>query len=253
MDGQVQQADARGRAVVTASDIAARLDSRLYAAEFTGDELRQGCGTAVREGVGAVITLPERVEEAAPTLHGSAVGLATVLAWHTPDSDRLTLEGIRLQAMDLVAKGATEVAYLITRERLHYGDGREVADHIAHLVDTLTPLGARVRTILATDDLTDEQIVRTCGDVAAAGAWMVHGGSWRGRRTGLTQLELMRAELPRHVLLKWTHPVKHLATLLLAMSLGVDRFNGDVDELLRHAKRAEWLAPLSIPVAGMDY
>lgn len=140
---------------------------------------------------------------------------------------------------------------MVTRERLQHGD--EVADHVAQLVERTAGQGARVRAILATDDLTDDEIGRACHGLAAAGTWMVQGGSWRARRTGLSQLELMRAELPSRVLLKWTDPVKNIGTLLLALSMGVDRFNCDVDQMLADARRSEWLAPLTIPAAGIDY
>lgn len=44
-----------------------------------------------------------------------------------------------------------------------------------------------------------------------------------------------------------------LGTALLCISMGVDRFNGDVDQLLADAARAEWLGPLTIPLEGYDY
>jgi len=70
---------------------------------------------------------------------------------------------------------------------------------------------------------------------------------------GESYVETIRAALPPEVLVKWTEPIKAVSTMLLCMSLGVDRFNCDVDQILSDAKRAEWLAPLTIPAKGLDY
>ncbi|GAA2503272.1 hypothetical protein [Terrabacter carboxydivorans] len=55
------------------------------------------------------------------------------------------------------------------------------------------------------------------------------------------------------MLLKWVNPVTSLAMLLLAKAEGVDRFNADVTEVLREASRHASLAPLLVPLAGLDY
>lgn len=241
------------RDVITVAELATRLDKRLYTRGATEAGVHDGCVAALRQGVAAVITLPEHLEVASAVLDGSAVGLATAVGWHRRDEERLQAGEVVAEAQDLMGRGATEVAYIATAARLEPDDGQQVADHVAELVETATAGGVRVRTILATDDLTDEQIRRTCRDVAAAGAWMVQGGSWRARRAGLSRVEVIRAALPPEVLVKWTEPVGAVSKLLLCISLGVDRFNGDVDQLLSDASRAERLAPLTIPAAGVDY
>ena len=181
------------------------------------------------------------------------MGLVAALSWYERDTDRLDGDAMQAEAETLVQHGATQVAYVITKARLEQGAGREVVDQVRRLVETVAPMGARVRTLIATEELTDEEIRQTCREVASAGVWMVQGGSWRGKRTGLTQVEVIRASVPAEVLVKWTEPIRSLSTMLLCMSMGVDRFNCDVDQILADAKLAEWLAPLTIPVAGVDY
>lgn len=241
------------REVITVAELAARLEKRLYAASITEAGVREGCVAAARQKVAAVITRPEHLEVAAAVLEGSGVGLATAVSWHGRDNERLDGDEVVAEAKDLARRGATELAYIVTAVRLEHDEGREVAQHVRAMVEAVGPLGVRVRTIVATEDLTDGEICRTCGDAAAAGAAMVQGGSWRAGRAGLSQIETIRAALPPEVLVKWTDPVKAVSTMLLCISLGVDRFNCDVDQLLADAARAEWLAPLTIPAKGLDY
>lgn len=117
----------------------------------------------------------------------------------------------------------------------------------------MTDRDVRVRVILDTEELTSQRITMTCAQVVEAGAWMVQGGSWRGPRTGFTQVALMRKALGPDVLLKWTQPVRSLETMLLCVAEGVGRFNGDVDLLMAAAQRGTELGPLSVPLAGTDY
>ncbi|WP_156400022.1 hypothetical protein [Phycicoccus sp. Soil748] len=241
------------RTVISAAELATRLDKRLYASGITDSAVHQGCVAAVRQGVAAVITRPEHLELASDVLRGSGVGLATAIRWHGRDDELLVVDDVVKEAESLVGSGATEVAYIITPARLEPEEGRQVANHVAKVVETVVPRGAKVRTIMASEDLTEDEIQRTCQQVAAAGAWMVQGGSWRPGRTGLNHVETIRAALPPEVLVKWTEPIRALSTMLLCMSLGVDRFNCDVDQILSDARRAEWLAPLTIPAKGLDY
>jgi deoxyribose-phosphate aldolase len=241
------------RQVITIADLAARLDKALYSTDLSAAALQNGCREATRQGVAGVLVRPDQLEVASAAVEGSGVGVVTALGWYQRDTDRLDGDTMQADAEDFVRRGATEVAYVITKARLAPRGGQEVVDQVRRLVETVAPLGARVRTLIATEELTDEEIRRTCQEMAAAGVWMVQGGSWRGRRTGLSQVEVIRASVPAEVLVKWTEPIRSLSTLLLCMSMGVDRFNCDVDQILGDAKRAEWLAPLTIPVAGVDY
>lgn len=238
---------------VHVADLAARMDKRLYTPELTEVDVRAGAAQALQQGVGAVLTRPEHLEAAAEVLQGSSVGLATALAWYTDDSERLDGDAVKSEAADLVNRGATEVAYSVTKARLSHHDGREVSEHVALMTQAVTSLGARARVVIGTEDLSDDEISRTCSSMAEAGAWMVQGGSWRGHRAALGQIETIRAALPQEVLVKWTSPVRTISTMLLCISMGVDRFNCDVDTMLADATRSEWLGPLLLPIPGVDY
>ena len=241
------------RQVITLAELAARLDKALYSTDMSIGAVEDGCREAIRQGVASVLVRPDQLGVASSALEGSGVAVVSALSWYERDTDRLDGDAMQAEAETLVQHGATQVAYVITKARLAHRAGREVFDQVRRLVQTVTPMGVKVRTLIATEELTDEEVRRTCREVAAAGVWMVQGGSWRGRRTGLSQVEVIRASVPAEVLVKWTEPMRSLSTVLLCMSMGVDRFNCDVDQILADAKRAEWQAPLTIPVPGIDY
>lgn len=242
-----------GRRVLTSVELAGHLDHRLYGDELGDDDVRDGCALASRIGCAAVLVRPEHVRLAAEQVAGGSVGVATALGWYRPDTDRFTTADMLAEAATLMDAGASELAIVATKPRLLPAGGHELADQVAALVEALTPHAARVRVVLDTANLSVEEMRTTCRHSAQAGAWMVQGGSWRGQRTGLSQMSLLRAALEPSVLLKWTEPVKSVDSLLLCIGLGVDRFNADSEKLVADAARAERDGPLTVPVAGVDY
>ncbi|MGZ4553618.1 MAG: hypothetical protein ACXVXQ_09040 [Mycobacteriaceae bacterium] len=128
-----------------------------------------------------------------------------------------------------------------------------MADQVTIVAEAVGRHAARVRLLLDTTSMTEAKISSCCARVAAAGAHLVQGGTFRGDRTGFSHIELMRAALPPAVLLKWTHPISTLETMLVCIALGVDRFNGDPAALLAAAQRSAATAPLTLPKQGLDF
>lgn len=249
---QAMNARMRSRRVLSVPDVAAHLDHRLYCMPLTQEAHRQGCADAVREGFAAVICRPERVADAAKNLAGTGVSVASAVGWDTPDCVALDTTAMLDEALMLAGQGVNEVALVGTRGRMD-GGGTAFARQTAALVADMARREVRVRVILDTEHLGREHIVMACRQASDVGVWMVQGGSWRGQRTGFTQLEMMRGALGAGVLLKWTQPVRSLDTMLLCIAEGVGRFNADVDQLMAAARRSAARGPLSVPLPGIDY
>jgi deoxyribose-phosphate aldolase len=107
--------------------------------------------------------------------------------------------------------------------------------------------------VLDTDRQTPAATAAACELLGSTGAWLVQGGSWRGGRTSLSRIQLMRAALPDQVRLKWTLPVRTLDSMMIGIAEGVDLFNGDAKELLDDAARRVSVRPLLVPLRGVDY
>jgi deoxyribose-phosphate aldolase len=128
-----------------------------------------------------------------------------------------------------------------------------IREQVCAVVEVVTPRGASLRVLLNITGITRPQVGDYSAAAAHGGASLVQGGSFRGDRATFTQIEAMRDALPVAVLLKWTQPVRSVEMMLVAMALGVDRFNGDVPALLTSAKRSSEWGPLMLPIYGVDF
>jgi deoxyribose-phosphate aldolase len=243
----------RERQVLSVRAVAARLEHRLYTTEPTREGVENGCELAIRHGLSSVIVPPEMVPMVGLHLAGTSVGLTTLLGWRNGEVEPLAATALRAEAGRLVAEGATDVGVLATVERLGADHGRRFANEVISLVDVVQACGARVRVVLDTEGLTPAATTAACELLGATGAWLVQGGSWRGGRTGLSRIQLMRAALPDEVRLKWALPVRTLDSMMIGIAEGVDLYNGDPQSLLDDAAHRVSARPLLVPVRGVDY
>ena len=233
-------------------DVAARLEHRLYDSYQSRQALHEACAFAVRHGISAVIARPGAVPTVAPQLAGTSVGLVTVPGWRSGGVERLSTEALLAEARSLASQGATDLGMLVGADRLVTARGRRLRDDVSTLVGAMRPRDVRVRVVLDTDGLTPHATAAACELLGTTGVWLVQGGSWRGARTGLARIQLMRAALPDGLKLKWTFPVRSLDSMMVCLAEGVDLFNGDAPTLLKEAARRIAIGPLAVPVKGVD-
>jgi deoxyribose-phosphate aldolase len=240
------------REVVTRESLADALEHRLYGAHVDQGEVRRGCDYAAEVGVAAVLCRPEHVAIAARRLLGSGTATVTPLALHDAALQR-DPAALAREALELVAAGADQVALTVEPGLDRQGCLHLVSEQVAAVVEAVTPQGGKVRVLLNPTHAT-KHLVRACTTlVGTRGPTLVQGGSFRGSRATFSQVEAMRHALPADVLLKWAEPVRSVEMMLLCMSLGVGRFNGDIPMLLAAAKRSSQLGPLMLPIYGVDF
>jgi deoxyribose-phosphate aldolase len=244
----------RVRETETVRSLAARLEHRLHWKDVDEEQLASGCRFALDHGLAVVLCRPEHVTRAANHLAGSSVGVVTALGFHDASSQRQPPTVLAEEAALLAEQGADEVSLVAA-------PGTTVDAGVDLLVEQLLAVrgalasveGTSLRVLLNTSGMSNDEVARASQAMADAGARLVQGGSFRGDRTPFHQVEAMRAALPAHVLLKWTQPVRSVETMLLCIALGVDRFNGEPSDLLADAARKARIAPLSVPISGIDF
>jgi deoxyribose-phosphate aldolase len=241
------------RRPLTVEDVASRLEHRLYLSAQTREAVDGGCAFAVSQGLSSVIALPEVVPTVAGHLAGTSVGVVTIPGWRDGNVERLATGALLTEAERLADGGATDLGMLADAERLGVDDGRGLGHDVSALVDAMRARAVRVRVVLDTDGLTPEATAAACEMLGATGVWLVQGGSWRGARTGLTRIQLMRSVLPDGVKLKWTFPVRSLDSMIICIAEGVDLFNGEPQVLVADAARRLANGPLLVPVKGVDF
>jgi deoxyribose-phosphate aldolase len=145
--------------------LARLIDHTLLRPEATDDEVAELCREANRLEVGAVCVSPARLPLPEGLL-GRGVAVAVVCGFpsgaHRPEVKAT-------EAATAVAHGATEVDVVVDLGAIRAGDWTAVTAGL-NLVRASVPAPNRLKVILETAVLTDEQIVRACRVAEEAGA-----------------------------------------------------------------------------------
>lgn len=239
--------------MVEIADVASALESRLYGPTIDEEQLAAGCRFAASAGLAAVTCRPDAVKNAAGMLADSGVGVVSAVAFGMQRPMWATPAALAAEGRALVRQGATEVAFVVAPDEAGVIDDTLIGRQIRSLTEACGSVGGRVRVHIECEQLSDRQLAAACHLAVEAGAHLVQGGSYLGDKADFSQIELMRQAIERPVVLKWTWPVRSLEMMLVAMGMGVDRFNGDPPGLLRDTRTALRLGPLVVPQPGIDF
>ncbi len=236
------------------ADLASRLERRIYLVPCDDAALEHECAQAREWGLGAVICPPEQVAAATRHLGGSGVQVVTGLPRSEPGSQPQSGTALVREATRLAADGAAWLGVAAARAQLTGPGLSAFCALLRPVCSVLDEQGSALRVLLNLRGLSGPEITDACEALVAAGVGLVQGGSAQGPdRSGLSQIQVMRAALPPSVLLKWTHPVRTVDIMLICIAEGVDRFNADIAKLLASASEAAGNTKLRLPVRGLDY
>jgi len=202
-------------------DVAKTIDHSLLKPELDDAAIEAGCRLAARYDVASVCVRPRDVERARDLLSDSDVAVGTVIGFPHGSSRTETKvfeAGLALQ------NGARELDMVIDIGGLISGDDDYVQEQIAQVVDVAHRERGLVKVILENAYLNDEQKVRGCRLVEAAGADFVKTSTGYAP-TGATieDLKLMRRSVSPHVGIKAAHGIRTLDALLEVLEIGVTR------------------------------
>jgi deoxyribose-phosphate aldolase len=146
-------------------EVAKLIDHTLLVATATPEQIARLCEEAVKYHFASVCVNPCNVAQCARLLAGTDVAVCTVIGFplggNTPQTKALEARGA-------VASGATELDTVINVGALKAGNRDTVYDDIKAVVGAAN--GARVKVILETCYLTDEEKVLACQVATQAGA-----------------------------------------------------------------------------------
>jgi len=203
------------------SDVAKSIDHSLLKPELDDAAVEAGCRLAVKYDVASVCARPRDVERARDLLAGSAVAVGTVIGFpHGSSKTETKVFESRLALQN----GARELDMVIDIGALISGNDGYVLEQIAAVVEVAHGQGALVKVILENAYLTDDQKVRGCHLVEAAGADFVKTSTGFAS-TGATieDLKLMRRSVSPKIGVKAAHGIRTLDALLEALEIGVTR------------------------------
>lgn len=202
-------------------DIAKMLDHSTLQPFLTEEDIRKGCEIALRYNTASVCARPGDMALVARLLAGSDVKVCTVIGFphgnHKPE--------IKLAEADTaLSDGCAELDMVLNVGRLIAGEDRYVEDEITAICDMAHSRGAKVKVILETCFLTDEQKKRACEICTRAHAdWVKTSTGYGSSGCTLHDLRLMRAAVPETVQVKGSGGIRDLDTVLAARAIGASR------------------------------
>ncbi len=150
--------------VVSAADIAARIDHTLLKAEATSDEVRELCKEAREHQFASVCVNPGFVALAADLLRGSPVKVCTVVGF--PLGATTTFSKVS-ETKEAVANGADEIDMVINIGALKNGEDHLVEDDMREVVRASS--GRITKAIFETALLSDDEVIRASRMAKRAG------------------------------------------------------------------------------------
>jgi deoxyribose-phosphate aldolase len=202
-------------------DIAKTIDHSLLRPELDDAFVEAGCKLAAEYDVASVCVRPRDVARAHRWLARSGVAVGTVIGFpHGSSRTETKVFEARLALQD----GATELDMVIDIGALISGDDDHVQNQIAAVVEIAHAEAALVKVILENAYLTDDQKVRGCHLVEAAGADFVKTSTGFAPSGATVQdLKLMRRSVSPRIGVKAAHGIRTLEALLEVLEIGVTR------------------------------
>ena len=148
-------------------DMASHIDHTLLKPDATVQEIDKLCAEALEHSFASVCVNGSWVRRCAEILAGSGVLVCTVVGLPL---GAMASEVKAYEARRAIEDGACEVDMVLAVGALKSGDDPFVRRDIAAVADTCKRMGARLKVILETALLSDDEKVRACQLAKAAGA-----------------------------------------------------------------------------------
>ncbi len=209
------------RMKLTPKDIAKMLDHSTLQPYLTQEDIRSGCEVAIKYNTASVCARPADMPLVKKILTGSDVRVCTVIGFpHGNHKSAIKLA----EAEAALNDGCEELDMVINVGRLIAGDDQYVQDEIAALCALAHSRGAKVKVIIETCYLNDEQKVRVCKLAAAAGAdWVKTSTGYGSAGCKLSDVILMRKSVPADCQVKGSGGIRDLDTVLALRAVGATR------------------------------
>lgn len=214
------------------------IDHTLLKPETSPDQILQLCREAVQWDFYAVCVNSCYASLAKEALQGKDVAVACVVGFPL---GACTSASKVFETREACMAGASEIDMVINIGLLKAGREQTVYDDIRAVVCAAGEYGAKVKVILETCLLTDDEIVRACALAEKAGAHFVKTST--GFSTGgatVRHVELMRSCVGDRLGVKASGGIRDLETALAMIKAGADRIGASAGvSIMNQQKRQE--------------
>jgi len=152
---------------MNAEELARYIDHTNLKAFATREDIKKLCDEAREYGFYAVCVNPYRVKDAKEFLRGTDIKIASVVGF--PLGATFTETKVQ-EAIMAVRNGAEEIDMVMNIGAMKDGDYEFVERDIREVVEAVHPMGAKVKVIIETCYLSDEEKRKACELAKNAGA-----------------------------------------------------------------------------------
>jgi deoxyribose-phosphate aldolase len=203
--------------------LAKMIDHSLLHPSLTAEDVRKGCGEALKHSFASVIVNPAHIPIASKTLHGSPVKVCSVISFPFGLSPS---EVKAHEARAVLAEGAQEVDMVMNFSALRSGNTDTVRNDIRAVVEEAKRFskGVIVKVILENCYLSDEQKKQGCTLALEAGADFVKTSTGFGNGGATVEdVQLMRRVVGQKLGVKAAGGIRTLDQALGMVGAGANR------------------------------
>jgi len=210
------------------SQVAGAIDHTLLSPELTEAETLAGCALAKGTPLASVIVKPCFVRQAVAALKGSTVPVGTVIGF--PHGSSTTHVKIS-EAKRALTEGALELEMVLNLGYLRGGKRELVKDDIRAVCGLAHMNGARVKVVLESGYLSDEERIIASHLAVEAGAdWIVTATGFGPSGANLRDAQLIRETVGESVQIKAAGGIHTLQDVLVFINAGCTRVGTDCTE-----------------------
>lgn len=202
-------------------NIAAIIDHTILKPDTTKEEILKLCEEAKQYGFAAVCVPPYFVRECKNQLRDSKVKIATVVGF--PMGYSATPAKVE-EARRAIDEGANEIDMVINIIALKSGDYNYLRNELTSAGTIVQLRGGKLKVILETGLLTNEEIVKGCQLCAELNVDYVKTSTGFIKPGATVEVvKLIRANLPAHIKIKASGGIHDKAMALKLIEAGADR------------------------------
>ena len=197
------------------------IEHTLLKQEATREQIKLLCEEAVENGLGGVCVPPYFVADAAKLLESSGVKVVTVIGFPLG----YQLPAIKVEeAKRAVDHGADELDMVMNIAAFKSGDINWVKNDIDSVATIAHMSNKKIKVIIESGILTDEDIKKACAICAELGVDFVKTSTgFAAAGASVAHVKLMRAALPKKIAIKASGGIRDKAFAEALIAAGADR------------------------------
>jgi deoxyribose-phosphate aldolase len=184
-------------------------------------DIQKLCEEAKQYQFAAVCVPPNFIKLAKELVKGSAVQVATVIGFPFGYS---ATEAKIAEIILAMVDGADELDVVANISAIKNGDWMAIADEINHIMPIIRSKGKKIKVIIESGVLTDEEIIKCCDIYGIAGIdYLKTSTGYAEKGASVEAVQLFRKHLPEAIQIKASGGIRDYATAKQMIDAGATR------------------------------